>query len=303
MTTPDPVPFAAPAELAMEPPPVDSASGEPPRKLFSVAFWIVIGFGALCIVAGLGVAVLGPKLFPARPAVSAPAAAAGPTVDQRLADIQARLSASPPSRGAVAADIAALSARVDRLEADRRRMAHAAAAALSAAALSDAGAGSRPFTAALAAAEPALSGDADLPGLLPLAKTGAPTLAVLAAEYPQAAARAAVAARAGTGGRDWTARIAQAFAAIVTVRRVDAAAGTGVDAVLARAGARLDDGDLAAALSELNLLPAPAREAMADWRTRAQRRAEIDRRLDRIREAALADLVRISRAPAGGPRP
>ncbi len=73
--------------------------------------------------------------------------------------------------------------------------------------------------------------------------------------------------------------------------------------MLARAGARLDDGDLAAALSELNLLPAPAREAMADWRTRAQRRAEIDRRLDRIREAALADLVRISRAPAGGPRP
>ncbi len=141
---------------------------------------------------------------------------------------------------------------------------------------------------------------ADLRALRPLAETGAPTVAALAAEYPDAAARAAVASRAHAQGEGVIARIAQAFAAIVTIRRVDQVEGPGVDAVLARAERRVDAGDLSGAIGELSGLPPAGQDAMAAWRVRAQRRAEIDRRVAAVRAAALADLGRMSREGTGG---
>jgi hypothetical protein len=42
--------------------------------------------------------------------------------------------------------------------------------------------------------------------------------------------------------------------------------------MLSRAEARLQDGDLAAALDEVKAMDGPAAEAMAAWRARAERR-------------------------------
>lgn len=42
--------------------------------------------------------------------------------------------------------------------------------------------------------------------------------------------------------------------------------GDGPDAVLSRAGAALDAGNLQAALTEMDALPEPGQVAMADWR-------------------------------------
>lgn len=81
-----------------------------------------------------------------------------------------------------------------------------------------------------------------------------------------------------------------ALSAIITVRRIDRTTGNGPDALLARAEAQLDDGDLAGAIKALDGLPPQARQAMADWRRGLERRVEIDRRIGAIRARALRDL-------------
>ena len=288
------------------PDPLLNAEDEPERArpLFSRGFWAAMAFTLLCVIAAVALVKLGPGLFPANrpPAANsarAAAAAAAPSIDQRLADIQARLqtqqtaAVSPPAGGAD--DLAALKTRVQRLEAGRHDLAQAAGAALAAAALSQAASSSRPFAGELAAMEAALPDSADLRALRPLAQAGAPTTAALAAEFSDAAARAAVASRARARGTGILARIAQAFAAIVTVRRVDRTEGGGIDAVLARAGRRVDDGDLEGALAELAVLPPAGQDALAGWRTRAGKRLEIDRRLASLRLQALAQLSRAER--------
>ena len=49
-----------------DPAPPD-ADEDRPQRLFSPAFWVAIGFAALCILAGIGLVVLGPTLFPPKP--------------------------------------------------------------------------------------------------------------------------------------------------------------------------------------------------------------------------------------------
>jgi hypothetical protein len=267
-----------------------------------------MGFCLVCILAGVFVVKLGPTLFPAKPRSAPPAAAAEapslPSIDARLADIQARLQASPPPAAAPvpapSAELASLAERVDRLEADRRRLVSAASAALAAASLSEAASSARPFGSELAMAQAVLPDSPDVKALRALADTGAPTPGELAAEFPDAAANAAVAVRAHARGDGFFAVVAKAIASILTVRRTDNLQGSGVDAVLGRAERRVNDGDLAGALAELKSLSPPGQEAMAPWRARAQRRLEIDRRVAAIRGSALAELTRAT-AGTGGP--
>src|SRR5215469_7055097 len=108
MTVPDPVELTAP---------VDPAAYGERRRLMSPAFWIAMGFALVCILAAIALVKLGPRLFPAKPAPKpAPAAAEAslaPSIDARLADIQARLQAAPPpataAPAAPSAEIASLS--------------------------------------------------------------------------------------------------------------------------------------------------------------------------------------------------
>jgi hypothetical protein len=291
MTSPDPVQLTAPVDPA--------AYGARPRMM-GPAFWIAMGFALLCILGGVAVVKLGPVLFPSKPQAPPAAAepAATPSIDARLADIQSKLEVRPsaaeaaPAAPAAAAEIASLTERVGRLEADRRRVTSAAAGAVAAASLTEAAAASRPFAGELAAATAVLPDSVDIRALKPYAETGAPTLAALAAEYPEAAARAAVAARAHAQGNGFFAVIAKAIAGILTIRRTDQVQGKGVDAVLARAERDVNDGDLSGALTELKGLSAAGQDAMSAWRTRARRRLEIDRRVAAIRAASLANLTR-----------
>ena len=296
MTAPDPAQLTAP---------VDPAAYR--HKVLGPTYWAAIAFAFLCVIAGFAIAKLGPTLFPAHPAAPLPAvqlaAPAQPNEPSAAAQaaVDAEQAAVSPPAPAPSVEVAALSARVDRLEADRRATVRAAAGALAAASLSDAAASSRPFQGELAALEASLPESPDLRALRPLAQSGAPTLAALAAEYPDQAAHAAVASRARARGEGLMARIAQAFAAILTIRRVDKLDGDGVDAILARAGRKVDDGDLSGALAELNALPPSGKDAVAAWRARAEKRVEIDRRVDAVRAAALAELTRAA-ADEGSPR-
>lgn len=291
MTAPEPIELTAPTDPA--------AYGRPMR--LGVVFWLLIGFGVLCVLGGAAVATFAPLFFPpkAAPAKTAVVAAAPPAVssiDARLADIQARLAETPapvaPAPQDSGPQVRALAERVDRLEAGQAKLMTAASGALAAATLTQAAQSSRPFAGELAALQAALPDSVDVRALRPLAETGAPTAAALAAQYADFAARAAIASRARASGEGLFARIAQALAAIVTVRRVDRLDGSGADAVLARAQRRAGEGDLTGADDELNALSVAGKQAMEPWRKAARRRIEVDNRTQAIRAAALAELAR-----------
>ena len=277
--------------------PRDPAEYRPRRFSFSGLF-ASAAFGVICLLAGLGLARFGPDLFPARPdrggATAAdlapldPGSAASGAVAP--ADAQDMADAPPASL-----QVEALSRRVEMLEAEQSRLAEAAASALAAAALMEASQTSHPFGEELAALDAISPPSSDLRSLRRLAETGAPSRASLAASFPDFAARAAAAAGVPAQGASIGDRIQNALSRVVTLRRVGDVPGDSVDARLARAERQLGDGDLEAALKTLEALPTVTREAMSVWRTRAERRAEIDRRVASIRAEALEDLGRQAR--------
>src|SRR5215217_537834 len=119
--------------------------------------------------------------------------------------------------------------------------------------------------------------------------------AALAADFNNVAAKAAVAARDPGERGSFLARISHALSAIVTIRRVDGGAGDSPDAVLARAGDAVAEGDIEEALKTLRGLPPQAAAAMAPWRARAQQRIAVDRQVAAVRALALSDLMAVSR--------
>jgi len=286
--------------LASEPP-EDSSSlpGDPAayrKKGAGAGFWFAIIFAglgaALALFAWLALPrLLAPANGPETPAAARPFSLARPAPPAPEPATAALAVAPPPMTDTATDDAGDLEARVARVENDQRRASGAAAAALAAASLAEAAQGSAPFADELAALSGVLPASPDARALQQVAVFGAPTRAALSAEFPSAAGKAAVAARARAQGDGLLGQISHGLAAIVTIRRVDSVSGDGPDAVLARAEALVVDGDLAGAFAELDKLPEGAREAIAPWRARAQRRLEVDRRVSAIRAAALQDLT------------
>ncbi|MFG6510170.1 hypothetical protein ACGYK6_02105 [Sulfitobacter sp. 1A15333] len=121
----------------------------------------------------------------------------------------------------------------------------------------------RPFEAPLAELQQA--GVEDIPETLrESAAGGVVTLANLQARYPDAAREALATARAavpeeGEGG------FGNFLKRQLGARSVAPREGTDADAVLSRAEAAVRDGRLTDALAEIDTLPAPAQDAMAEW--------------------------------------
>jgi hypothetical protein len=257
----------------------------------SVGFWAIMAFGVLCVLAGAAIALLAPKLLPARPEPRAEAPADLTPVAAAPVAVPAQPSPDVPA----SPDVGRLTERVTALEGHEKTTAGAAAAALAAAALVEASQGSGPFTQELAAARAAAPGAPELAVLQRLAETGAPSRAALADSFPDYAARAASAARAPGEGAHLADRIGYALSRVVSVRRVGDAAGDDADGLLAQAERQVADGDIDRALRTLDRLPPRAREALAPWRIRAERRAEIDRQAAALRARALSDLAQAAR--------
>lgn len=287
---------AAPDPAADITPPTDPAVYGRPRRL-GVAFWAVIALCVLSVVAGAAVTKFAPRIWASVPEIPAAATATAPD----LLDVNPQ---APPSHvaGAVptadsaasSAEIAALQTRVAALEAGQTRTINAAAAALAAASLAEATAGSGSFETELAALERILPLSGEVRALRPYAENGVPSRAALRADFDSVAARAAVAARDPGERAGFFARAAHALSAIVTIRRISAG-GEGPDAVLARAGDAVAEGDLEGALKILRDLPPKAAQAMAPWRSRALQRVAVDRQVAAIRALALSDLMAVSR--------
>jgi hypothetical protein len=270
-----------------------------PRPLLGVTFWAMIALMLLCILAGIAIADFGPKWFgpklAAKPVPEAPSAT-------ELAPAAAPGAVAPPAAAMTpatpSADVARLGARVATLETQQSHTSQAAAAALAASAVVEATQGSGPFADELSSLRAISPPSPELQALARLAAAGAPSRTALAASYPDYAARAASAARAPGDKAGLGDRIVYELSRVVTLRQVGDVAGDGVDAVLARAERQVEDGDLDRALRTLDKLPAAAKDAMAPWRNRAERRAEIDRNAFALRARALQTLASEARGGA-----
>ncbi|HEX2561511.1 hypothetical protein [Phenylobacterium sp.] len=280
--------------------PRDPASYARPRRtgLGRAAFAALV---VLAVLIGWLLGVLGPKPFTLRPEAPEPVAEPAPALAAPLSPAPAEpvpLTAAP-----IPAELGAVGERLAALEQAQARSAEAAAAALAAAALIDASQGTGGFAEELAALRTAAPNLSELAALAPLARAGAPSRAALADSFPDYAARAAVASRAPGEGASLLARVGHAFSRIVTLRQVGDVPGDGPDAILARAERQLEDGQVDRAVRTLYGLPPAGREALGPWLSRAERRAEIDRRVAALRSQALAQLTRTAQPPTAGAAP
>lgn len=208
----------------------------------------------------------------------------------RITGIETRLAALDPTGagGAVIAslqtEVATLKVLVDQLQ-SRTSAAPAPGLTMAVLALTEASNGSAAFLPefeAIRAAAP------DLPGLAalePLARTGVPTRAQLEQRFVtlQPAVDALVLEAESDGGiAGWFRHL---LASLVRVERADVAEGTGPKAALARAKQRMDEGDLAAALREVDTI-VPMPDPVRSWATGARARLELEARLAALRVAA-----------------
>lgn len=185
--------------------------------------------------------------------------------------------------------LASLDARVAQLEAAELSAASGeAAVGVAFSALVQAVAGTSPYEDQLAVlSKVAALGDVD-PALSGPAGKGLPSPTSLATRFDPAARKALTAAaraRAASGEGDMMDRLSGLFTVRSTAEPDPEA--EGVDAALARAEARIDEGDVHAALAELSALPPEAAAAMSDWIASARSRADAETALGALRARLL----------------
>jgi hypothetical protein len=171
---------------------------------------------------------------------------------------------------ATESQLAAVTSEAERLRAEaeaagKSAMAQAAVARMLAAL--DAGG---PFTSAVT--ELTETGH-DVPAVLAeAAASGVPTLPDLQRSFPDAARAALDAALKADMGESWTDRVAAYLRTQTGARSLVPLEGNDPDAVLSRAEAALDAGQVGTALTELAALPEAAQPALADWTAAATQR-------------------------------
>lgn len=217
--------------------------------------------------------------------------AATAAVEQQIAALKAEMAAQNEAAKAAVAEVTAAAEAARTALADAQAEAaklkdESSAAAQGAAATAALGR----LTAALETGAPYETAVADLtaaghvvpPALADHAATGLPTLDSLQDSFPDAARAALEEALKADMGDTTTERIATFLRTQVGVRSLEPREGDDPDAVLSRAEAAVEAGDLNAALTEITALPEAGQAAMAGWVAQAT--------LRRDASAALNDL-------------
>ena len=234
------------------------------------------------------------------------------TMSDRLDSVQTAVATLAAKLGALAKarlsgdesgsspDLAALHQRIAKLEAalpdlsktigQGTASAKSGAAAIAFANLREAVGAGRPYTVELAALRTLAPGIGDLGALPARAETGIPTVAELARAF-QKVAEASVATPATPTDESFFDSVIASAKSAVKIRRIDAEeTGDTAGAVLARAATHLKQGDVAAAVKEVDALPAPARDAFAGWLEDAHTRISADATLSTLQSAVLASM-------------
>jgi hypothetical protein len=214
----------------------------------------------------------------------------------------AKLETDTQKVSAVGADLAALAARVDKIETalaapkteTRSASDTAAAIAIIAEAAEERLRAGEPLSPDVAALQ-RLGVDAAALAPLQAVVGGAPDNAALAASFSAVAPHVlAATSRKDAGGV--TDRFLAHLRSLVRVRDLKETAGDDPPALVSQIEAETRRGDIEAALASFNKLPEAARQAAGDWLTLARARQAADSALQLIREAAIGQL-------AGGPKP
>ena len=115
--------------------------------------------------------------------------------------------------------------------------------------------------------------DATVPeGLAAPAEEGVPTLNELRESFDDPAREALTDSIGATAGNGLGDRLGAFLQAQTGARSLNEQEGDGADAILSRAQARLNEGDLQAALDEIETLPQAGQEALSDWTAQARER-------------------------------
>jgi hypothetical protein len=198
-------------------------------------------------------------------------------------------------------DLAALAERIAKLEATLPEIvnvlnkesagAKSAAVAIAFANLRAAVSDGRPYAAELDTISALAPSVGDL-GVLPAyAETGIPTVPELARSFATARDTALALAAAPAAGGSLVDNLMASAQSLVTIRRIDEApSGDGPAATLARAKAALDQGELAAAVKDVETLDGATREAFSAWLGEARARLGADQTLTRLEGVLLVSM-------------
>lgn len=224
---------------------------------------------------------------------------------QTITVIGARLdafeaAASPEDLQALRQDFAAietmadeLSERMDALAADAetRGQTQATARALAVANLRNAAAGDGPFLTELAIlTEFGVPAD-QLQAIEAAARSGVPSVATLAAEFPDVASAILSADNAVDPEASFLERFWQNARSAVVIEPTTPVEGDDPPAIVSRMRAAIAEGDLAAALAEREALPEEALAVSEDWAGRAAERVALDQAIEALSASTLGQTI------------
>jgi hypothetical protein len=148
----------------------------------------------------------------------------------------------------------------------------------------------RPYATELSTLAALSPGNGDLGPLLEYDDKGIPTIPQLKVSF-EAARDAALAASAPDASAALADRLMASAESLVKVKRIDAEAeGDTPDAMLARAAAKLDQGNLAAAVKEVETLEDAPRAAFDKWLDQAKARLSAEATLQHLQSLLLVSL-------------
>jgi hypothetical protein len=200
-----------------------------------------------------------------------------------IASLAGQLSEAEVGLRALTERLAAAEAKVASLgNAQPMAGGEAAVRAIAITALRRASEGNAPFATEVDMAASLGLAAADIAELRPLAATGVPTTATIAASFPATADAILSASSAGDPNAGFLDRVVSGLGSLVSIRPAGPIAGTDPSAIVSRMEAAVEAGDLATALAERDGLPDAGKQASAEWASEASARVTVDTLVDRI---------------------
>ena len=235
----------------------------------------------------------------------------------RLAALEAKVGTSPEELKAAQASIGTLTtgqtdlgARIDgfaerlaKIEnSDLLEMARRASLATAIANLSRAAQGSAPFKPEYDVVRGLAPNDAQVAEIAPLAAKGVPTASTLMTSFGDLAAQAMSAERIAAS-EDWLSHLWANLMSLISSRAVGEIGDDTNEGRLARAGVRLESGDLGAAVRELNAVTGAARGPLKPWLAQANARIKLEATLAELNTRAIEALSGPTTSAASEPVP
>jgi hypothetical protein len=241
---------------------------------------------------------------PAAPQIAPSNAKLVDELGTRLAALEAKVGTTPDELKAAQASIGTLtsgqtdlgtridtfSERLAKIEnSDLLEMARRASLATAIANLSRAAQGSAPFKPEYDVVRGLAPNDAQVAEIAPLAAKGVPTASTLMTSFGDLAAQAMSAERIAAS-EDWLSHLWANFMSLISSRAVGEIGDDTNEGRLARAGVRLESGDLGAAVGELNAVTGAARGPLKPWLAQANARIKLEATLAELNTKAIEAL-------------